>query len=125
MTDTSDKIAGIALRRVHETGLYAMRGAPEQPPECNAQRVGRAQGVNNSARPRAGAAGARGVAGPEPAGRARARRCTQAGGLRAQGCLPSCVWLTRLVQGGRVGSHVSFEVLGGCTFGNSGALSES
>ena len=41
-----------------------MRGAPEQPPECNAQRVGRAQGVNNSARPRAGAAGARGSLDP-------------------------------------------------------------
>ena len=49
------------MRRV---GEHATPGAPEQPPECNAQWVGRAQGVNNSAWPRVGADGARGSLDP-------------------------------------------------------------
>ena len=45
-------------------GSHATPGAPEQPPEYNAQRVGREQGVNSSAWSRAGAAGARGSLDP-------------------------------------------------------------
>ena len=64
MLHTSEKIAGFVLRHVHEVGCHATPGALEQAPECNAQRVGHAQGVYNSARPRVGAACARGSLGP-------------------------------------------------------------
>jgi len=91
MLHTPGKIAGVALRRVHERHRHAMRGAPEQPPECNAQRVGRAQGVNNSARPRAGAAGARGSL--DPNRRSGSRAALHSGRRPACWGLPTRVWV--------------------------------